>query len=155
MLLHREHTNVSGSDRLSQPLAGGGLHGPGVVESLGPVANLSKLWSLYAGDNKIKDLGPVKDLKWLSNLDVRGNEITDVAPISSLKELRWTFLHRNQISDISPLVAMTKTNDGPDRSFAPFWNLYLGKNPMDDEPQKAKLAELKEMGVRLNLDYVD
>ena len=36
------------------------------------------------------------------------------------------------------------------RRFAPFWRLYLGNNPLENA--EAHLAQLKEIGVRLNVE---
>lgn len=68
-----------------------------------------------------------------------------------LTELRWTFLDGNQIAEIGPLVEAAKKDAAGDKRYAPYWNLYLGGNPLSDA-SKAQLAELKAIGVRLKAD---
>ena len=62
-------------------------------------------------------------------------------------------LQGNQITDISPLVELAKQDvEGPKR-FAPFWRLYLAKNPLEGDSADKHLSALKEYGVRLNMEY--
>jgi len=121
------------------------------ISDISPVANLSKVWSLYLADNKISDMSPLSKLKWLSNLDLQGNEVKNLAPLVELTELRWTFLQRNQIEDIGPLVEMAQKDLAGEKRFAPFWNLYLGENPLNDDSEKKHVPELEKMGVRLKM----
>ena len=121
------------------------------VASVAPLAELPKLSSLYLEKNQIADVAPLASLKWLSSLDLKDNKIVDVAPLANLTELRWTFLERNQIVDLLPLVAAAKKDaEGPKR-FAPYWNLYLNGNPLNDS-SKGALATLKEIGVRVHYE---
>ena len=119
------------------------------ISDISPVAGLSKVWSLYLADNKISDISPVKELKWLSNLDLQGNEVKDLSPLTELTELRWTFLQKNQIEDIGPLVKMAQKDLEGEKRFAPFWNLRLEENPLQDESKEKHMPELEKMGVRL------
>jgi internalin A len=121
------------------------------VSNLAPLSELPKLTSLYLEKNKVADLGPLKTVKWLSSLDLKDNQVKDVSPLASLTELRWTFLDRNQVSDITPLVEMAAKDAGGEKRFAPYWNLYLGGNPLSDA-SKAKLDELKKLGVRVKAE---
>jgi len=119
------------------------------ISNISPVKGLSKVWSLYLSNNKVKDVSPVKELKWLSNLDLQGNEVEDVSPLESLTELRWTFLQENQIKDVSPLLRMAKADLEDKVRFAPFWNLYVGGNPLSEDAATKQIAELKKIGVRV------
>ena len=122
------------------------------VESVAPVAGLPKLHALSLKKNKVKDLKPLSKVKWLSSLDLAENQVQDVKPLATLTELRWTFLQKNKIKDVGPLAAMAKKDAEGDKRFAPFWNLYLGGNPLNDASKKQHLAELKKHGVRLKMD---
>ena len=124
------------------------------IESLKPLTGLPKLYAIYAARNKLSDLTPVRTVRWLERLDVSGNAIKDVRPLAELTEMRMTFLMQNQISDIAPLVAMSEKDAKGDQRFAPFWNLYLAENPLSDDAKANHVAALKEIGVRVNLEYL-
>ncbi|OYW21776.1 MAG: hypothetical protein B7Z55_05450 [Planctomycetales bacterium 12-60-4] len=121
------------------------------VESVAPVAELPKLTSLYLEKNKVSDIAPLASVIWLSSLDLKDNQVKDVTPLASLTELRWTFLERNQITEIAPLVAAAKKDAEGDKRYAPYWNLYLSGNPLNDAA-KGDLATLKQIGVRVHYE---
>ena len=151
--LQLEHNKVSNIEAVKDLKAMNSLYlSDNRISDISPVADLSKIWSLYLADNEVSDLKPVSKLKWLSNLDLKGNKVKDITPLEPLTELRWTFLHKNQIEDIGPLVRMAAKDNKGDKRFAPFWNLYLGDNSLNDESKDKHLAELKEIGVRLKMD---
>ena len=124
------------------------------VSSLKPVSGLPKLQAIYAAENRLTDITPLKDVKWLASLDVSSNKISDIRPLEKLTELRWTFLQENKIEEIGPLVEMAKKDAAGDQRFAPFWRLYLGKNPLNEQARSQHSDELKKLGVRLDLKYL-
>jgi internalin A len=118
------------------------------VESLAPVAGLPKLVAIYVDKNKVSDISPLKSVKWLERIGLNDNQVKDLSPLADLTELRWTFLSRNQISDLSPLVEMAKKDLAGEKRFAPYWNVYIGGNPLSDAA-KAQMDELARLGVRV------
>ncbi|OBQ31578.1 MAG: hypothetical protein AN485_23680, partial [Anabaena sp. MDT14b] len=78
---------------------------------------LTKLTSLYLGENQISDIKPLSNLTNLTSLDLSENKISDIKPLSNLTNLTALDLSGNQISDIKPLSNLTKLT-----------NLYLGEN---------------------------
>jgi len=123
------------------------------ITSLEPLAELPKLYAIYASHNQISDLTPVGTVKLLERLDVSHNQIVDLSPLERLTEMRWTFLMENKITDISPLVRMAKVDADGDQRFAPYWKLYLAANPLPAGAE-GQLVELREIGVRLDMEYV-
>lgn len=87
-----------------------------------------RLHTVFLANNQISDITPLGSLGKLSTLDLRHNKIVDVAPLGPLQQLRWTFLSDNQIADLAPLAGMV--NADTDGRFAPFWRLYLERNPL-------------------------
>ncbi len=144
------------------------------VKSLEPLRGLERLSSLYASDNQIANIGPIVDLPKLSSLyldnnqlqniaglekltrvwsiGLRGNQIQDIAPLKGTKPMSFIFLENNQISNLAPLVEMMKEDLNGEKRFAPYVRVYLAGNPLDGDPAKAQLAELKKLGIRLE-DY--
>ncbi|HEY4260833.1 MAG TPA: leucine-rich repeat domain-containing protein, partial [Schlesneria sp.] len=120
------------------------------VESVAPIAELTKVYSLYLEKNKVSDITPLKALR-LERLDLKDNQVKDVSPLKDMTELRYTFLERNQLSDLSPLVEMAKKDAAGERRFAPYWNLYLAGNPLSAN-FKGELAELSKAGVRVKTE---
>jgi Leucine-rich repeat (LRR) protein len=151
--LQLEHNKIENIEAVKELKAMNSLYlSDNRVSDVSAVSGLSKIWSLYLADNKVENISPIANLKGLSNLDLEGNAVKDVSPLEGLTELSWTFLNRNQVEDIAPLVRMADKDNSGDKRFAPYWNLYLGENPLDEESQSQHLAELKKIGVRLNMD---
>ncbi|MDK2462986.1 leucine-rich repeat domain-containing protein, partial [Aphanizomenon sp. PH219] len=69
---------------------------------------LTKLTSLYLGENKISDIKPLSNLTNLTELSLSVNKISDIKPLSNLTKLTSLSLEQNQISDIKPLSNLTK-----------------------------------------------
>ena len=67
---------------------------------------------------------------------------------TELTELRFTFLSRNQVADLTTLVEMAKKDLAGEKRFAPYWNVYVGGNPLSDAG-KAQIEELAKLGVRV------
>jgi Leucine-rich repeat (LRR) protein len=120
------------------------------IKSVEPLAGLERLVSLYLAENEITDISPLARLKWLSSLDLQGNKIADLKPLAGMTELRYTMLQKNEIEDLAPLVEMAKKDAEGDKRFAPYWNLYLGGNPLSDDAKEKQIPELKKYGVRVH-----
>ncbi|MCA9170249.1 MAG: hypothetical protein KDB23_21375, partial [Planctomycetales bacterium] len=69
-----------------------------------------------------------------------------------LTELRHLFLEGNKLTDLAVLVGMAEKDASGEQRFAPFWNLYLANNPLDDAKTKPQLERLKELGARLHME---
>lgn len=123
------------------------------IESIAPVAGLKKLWTLDVSHNRIRDISPVASLPRLDSLGLAHNQIEDVSKLPPGRSMYSTYLHGNQIRDISPLVALAEHDAGGPKRFASFWRLYLADNPLDEKSKKMHLATLRELGVKLNMEY--
>lgn len=121
------------------------------IADLKPLAKLEKLRSLYLKSNKIKEIKPLAKLTKLSSLDLSMNEVGDVSALSEMTELRFTFLNKNKVTDLAPLVEMAKKDVAGKKRFAPYWNLYVGDNPLSDDATGKQIPELKKLGVRVRL----
>ena len=51
------------------------------------------------------------------------------------------------------LVAAAKKDFEGQKRFAPFWQLYVGDNPLSDAAKTAQLDELKKYGTRVMMEY--
>jgi hypothetical protein len=74
--------------------------------------------------------------------------------LAELTELRFLILDDNKLSDLSVLVQMAEKDAAGEQRFAPFWNLYLGGNPLTDEAKGAQLNRLRELGAKVSLEPV-
>jgi internalin A len=152
--LNVEHNQIGKLDGLEPLQALTSLYAAhNQIAKIEPVAKLKKLWTLDLDHNKIRDVSPIAGLSGLSSLGLAHNEIADVSKIPEGSGMYSTYLHGNRITDICPLVAMAKRDAEGKKRFAPFWRLYLAGNPIHEETKEKHLAELKEAGVRLNMDY--
>ncbi|MDB9525262.1 CHAT domain-containing protein [Oscillatoria sp. CS-180] len=71
------------------------------IIDLSPLASLTQLTILYAGQNQISDINPLTDLVNLTELHLPNNTITDISPIAQLSRLDTLYLDNNEIQDIS------------------------------------------------------
>ena len=117
------------------------------LKNIGPVAELTKIWSLDASGNQLTDAGPVGKLRWLTTLDLTGNQLSSLAPLGTLPELDMLLVSGNKIADLGPLVEMCKKDAEGDRRFAPYLEVYLGGNPIDEKKKAAQTETLKSFGV--------
>ena len=117
------------------------------LKNLDPVAELTKIWSLDASGNQLTDAGPVGKLRWLTTLDLAGNQLSSLAPLGTLPELDMLLISRNRITDLGPLIEMCKKDAEGDRRFAPYLEVYLGGNPVDEKKKAAQTEALKSFGV--------
>ncbi len=121
------------------------------ISDIRPLKELGKLWTLHLDHNQLEDISPLSELQ-VESLNLSHNRIHDVTPLMAQRRLTFTFLHGNQIEDIGPLVEMARADAENEKRFALFWKLYLANNPLN-EGSRQKLDELREMGVRLNMEY--
>ncbi|QDV64280.1 Internalin-A precursor [Crateriforma conspicua] len=111
------------------------------------VAKLPKLWSLDVAKNQIRDLRPVSGLSWLTTLEFSGNQVDSLKPVAGLTDLKMLLMSRNQVKDLSPLVDACRKDAESDRRFAPYLQVYLGGNPLDEKTLQNAKAELESFGV--------
>ncbi|QDS91382.1 Internalin-A precursor [Roseimaritima multifibrata] len=119
------------------------------LETVQPIAKLTKIWSLDASGNKLTDLSPVADLKWLTTLDVRNNQIKQLDPIANLPALKYLLISKNKIEDLAPLVKMCEADAKTAKRFAPYLNVYVGENPLNEEGKAKAFEALKAAGVKV------
>jgi len=143
---------VSDLSPLKQLVALNSLYLSGnAVADLSPLAGMERLWSLYIDGNNVTDLAPVAGMKWLSTLDARRNKIKDLTPLAGLTNLKYLMLDGNQISDLTPLVTMAKKDAAGEKRFAPYWQVWLGGNPLSGAAKSTQLAELKKYSHTVSL----
>jgi|tagenome__1003787_1003787.scaffolds.fasta_scaffold20731015_2 internalin A len=116
------------------------------IKDLSPLAGTPKLISLYLDGNPLEGIQALAPLKNLERLDLRGCGISDLSPLAGHTEWRYLFLDNNKITDLSVLVEAAKKDFEGQKRFAPFWQLYVGNNPLSDEAKTKQLAEIKKYG---------
>jgi internalin A len=116
------------------------------IKDLSPLTSTPKLISLYLDGNPLQGIQPLASLKNLERLDLRSCGISDLSPLAGHTEWRYLFLDNNKITDLSVLVEAAKKDFEGQKRFAPFWQLYIGGNPLSDEAKTKQLAELKKYG---------
>ena len=104
--------------------------------------------------NQLTDLGPVGKLGWLTTLDIVGNQVESLEPLTTLRELDMLLMSKNKVADLSPLVDMCRKDAEGDRRFAPYMEVYLGENPID-EKKKAEQTKTARVVRRRCLRQVD
>ncbi len=119
------------------------------IENIEVVADLPKIWSLYLAGNPIKSFEPIGRCKRVDTLDLSNCGVSELAFLKPLTELKRLTLNDNKIVDLSTLVEMAQADT--EHRFAPFWNLHLKGNPLNDAA-KAQLETLKQLGARLHLE---
>ena len=120
------------------------------LTSIEPIAGLSKIWSLDVSGNQLTDLSPVSKLGWLTTLNVAGNQIESLEPLKSLSELDMLLISGNKITDLAPLVQMCQQDAQGARRFAPYMEVYLGKNPIPDDKLAEQKKQLESFGVDIH-----
>jgi hypothetical protein len=65
-----------------------------------------------------------------------------------LTDLQFLFLENNKITDLGPLNRMWKKDNEGAREWAPYCQIYLTGNPLDENSKKA-VEELKKAGARI------
>jgi internalin A len=117
------------------------------LKSLEPLAELTKIWSLDVAKNEISDLTPVAKLAWLSTLNISENQVESLAPLTTLRELDMLLMSKNKVADLEPLVEMCRKDAEGDRRFAPYMEVYLGGNPLDEKKAAEQTQALQSFGV--------
>jgi hypothetical protein len=56
---------------------------------------------------------------------------------------------KNKLTDLEPLVSMCRKDAESDRRFAPYLEVYLGENPIDEKKLAEQMGQLKAVGVRV------
>ena len=124
------------------------------IKDIAPLAGLAKVHALYLTNNPVADFAPLAQLKNIERLDLRGTGIKDLAPLADLKEWqRHLFLHNNQVTDLAVLVEMAKKDFEGEKRFAPFWEVWIGENPLSDEAKTKQVEELKKYGVDVHTTW--
>ncbi|MFN6001291.1 MAG: leucine-rich repeat domain-containing protein [Dolichospermum sp.] len=100
---------------------------------------LTKLTTLYLGENQISDIKPLSNLTNLTFLDLEGNKISDIKPLSNLTKLTTLYLRENKISDIKPLSNLTNLT-----------SLDLGENKISDIKPLSTLTNLTSLNLSEN-----
>ena len=123
------------------------------ITDVSPLATLTQLTTLYAGQNQIADLTPLADLTHLTTLYLLDNQITDLRPLASLSSLTTLYIDQNQVQDLSPLAELPSltvlfANSNQVRSLAPLarltnlTELYVADNQIGDLQPLAELSQL-------------
>jgi len=82
--------------------------GPGTVEDLSGIANLTKLESLRLSLNPIRDLAPLSGMTKLDRLDLAHTEVRDLTPLKPLTSLTELLLDDTPVDDVTPLASLEK-----------------------------------------------
>ena len=117
------------------------------LKDIAPITDLTKIWSLDVAGNQLTDVSPVGKLRWLTTLDLTGNQVNALGPLTTLPELDMLLISRNKITDLGPLVEMCQKDAEGDRRFAPYLEVYLGGNPLDEKKTVEQTKKLKSFGV--------
>lgn len=118
------------------------------IKDASPLFKLPKVWTLYLEGNQVSSIAGISGMKWLSMLSLKGNNVTDIAPLESLTELQFLFLENNKIADISPLYRMWKKDNEGAREWAPYCQIFVTGNPLN-ESSKKQVDEMKKAGARI------
>jgi internalin A len=82
--------------------------GPGELDDLSPIANLTHMETLRASINHVSDLKPLEKLVLLDRLDLGRTHIRDIKPLENLVNLTELEIDDTQVSDLSPLSKLKK-----------------------------------------------
>ncbi len=119
------------------------------IKDATPLFTLPKVWTLYLEGNQITNLGGIGGMKWLSMLSLKGNGVTDIAALEPLTKLQFLFLENNQISDLAPLHRMWKKDHDGSRDWAPYCQIFIDGNPINDASKKL-VEEMRQAGARIS-----
>lgn len=132
--------------------------GPGGIDDLSPIAELTKLETLRASISKVSDLKPLENLVKLDRLDLGRTQVRDLKPLENLVNLTELALDDTPVSDISPLSKMTKlerlslqrtrvSDLSPLKDMKNLKFLYVQDSPASDHT--AVLAPLRKNGLKI------
>ena len=95
-------TNLSGVQDLHQlEILIVGFH---QLQSVEPLAALTKLKSLFLFNNKIESLNGIEKLKELEQLYIQFNKINSLKPLQSLTRLKEVYVNNNNITSLEGLT---------------------------------------------------
>lgn len=92
-----------------------------------PLAQCSRLYSLYLQNGELTDISFVSSMKSLQNLDVNGNNISDLSPIAKCSNLYYLDISGNPVSDLTVIKELDLRDISldfaclPDLSFLMNW----------------------------------
>lgn len=102
---------------------------------LAPIANLTKLKSLYAPWSGITSISALANLTQIEYLNLHNNRISDISILKGLGKLDYLELGQNEISDITPLYGLTNLthiglndNQIPDDMLDRFFEIQKGES---------------------------
>jgi len=135
--------------------------GPGDLDDLSPIEDLTKLESLRAslnkvndikplskmtkmdrldlGQTKVSDLEPLEEMTKLTELSLDGTPVADLSPLSEMKDLERLSIKRTQVKDVSPLKDLAKLKF-----------VYVTDTPADQDPMS--FAPLRANGTKIMND---
>jgi hypothetical protein len=114
------------------------------VDDMSPLATVSGLTRLGCGDNAAEDLTPISTLDRLDYLELESGGLDGLEFLQGLVSLSSLRLRQNQVRDLRPLVR--NPGIGADDVIG------LQSNPIDCDGQADDIRELRDRGVRLQLD---
>ncbi|WP_057878269.1 MucBP domain-containing protein [Levilactobacillus paucivorans] len=82
----------------------------GDIVDISPLADLTKLQTVYLQQNRIEDISPLKNLTNITKLQLQFNAISDFTPIAGRKYS--TFSATNQVVFLPPIKINSKTRKG-------------------------------------------
>jgi hypothetical protein len=68
--------------------------------------------------------------------------------LEPLTELQFLFLEGNKVSDLTPLHRMWKKDNDGAREWAPYCQIFIEGNPIDENSKKL-VEEMKKDGARI------
>lgn len=78
------------------------------VESLQPLANLSKLTNVFMESNNLTNIVGMENKPNLVDFSIMSQQVDDLTPIASSTELVNLYIRQNNISSVEPLKNLTK-----------------------------------------------
>ena len=126
-LVQLEHLRIAASEELS------------ALTPTAPLANLTRLKSLFIGGFRMRDISVFARLTELNRLVLVSSDISDISPLSTLTNLTELELSNNKISELSPLAGLTQLG-----------RLHLAENKISDVSPLAGLTNLKWLGLYHN-----
>ena len=82
--------------------------GPGRLKDLSPISELTGLEALRASLNPIESVEPLAKLTKMDRLDLGHTRVTDLKPLAGMEALTELQLDDTPVSDLTPLAKMTK-----------------------------------------------
>jgi Leucine-rich repeat (LRR) protein len=76
------------------------------------------------------------------------NQISDLGPLTNQTQITKLILPKNKVASLTPLVKWLKADAEGAKRFAPYLELYLVDNPLDEESRTKHIPALKGFGVR-------